>query len=86
MPHAERRATWAELRRVGRRVVALDYAVPLPRNPADQLCRAIEAMAGGEHHAGFRDFPRRGGLASLLDAPVRARQRTSSGCMELVVV
>jgi hypothetical protein len=43
-------------------------------------------MAGGEHHAGFRDFLRRGGLASLLDAPVRARQRTSSGCMELVVV
>ena len=31
-----------------------------------QAIRLIEALAGGEHHAGFKDFVSRGGLAGLL--------------------
>ncbi|MBN1653063.1 MAG: class I SAM-dependent methyltransferase [Deltaproteobacteria bacterium] len=86
LPRAVRRAAIAELRRVGRRVVIVDYAVPLPRNPAGGLARAIEWRAGGEHFAGFRDYVRRGGLDDLVDGDGSGRQRLALGVLELVVL
>jgi len=49
----------------------------------------IEALAGGEHHAGFKDFVSRGGLAGLLArhalAPAR-QSRSHSGAVGIAVI
>lgn len=86
MTHDQRRAAWAELRRVGRRVVAVDYAAPLPLGPSGLLSRVVERLAGREHHAGFRDFLDRGGMDSLLEGEPAERTSVGRGAMVLVVV
>ncbi|MGC9530450.1 MAG: class I SAM-dependent methyltransferase [Candidatus Bipolaricaulaceae bacterium] len=77
---AERTAMLAEAFRVtrpGGYLVVGDFAAPSrPRLHLPwQGVRLVERLAGGEHHAGFRDFVARGSLGGLLDrhglTPVR---------------
>lgn len=56
-----------EIGRVGRRVLVVDYAVPLPRSPVGVGAWIAEAAAGPRHFWGFRDYYRRGGLDPLLE-------------------
>jgi SAM-dependent methyltransferase len=86
LPYPTRRAAWAELRRVARRLVVVDYAVPLPRTVVGWGARVIEGLAGGEHHNGFRDFLGRGGLADLVNGEVLLRRRLGAGALELIVL
>ncbi|MEN8149441.1 MAG: class I SAM-dependent methyltransferase [Planctomycetota bacterium] len=65
MPPAERVPTLRELARVSRRVLAVDYAVPLPAGPVGWLSRAIEFAAGPRHFRAFLEFCRRGGLEGI---------------------
>ncbi len=67
MPTAARAPVLQELARVARRVVVVDFQVPMPRNLAGWRNRAIERLAGGEHYQGFRDFTARGGLSALVE-------------------
>ncbi|AGW13760.1 class I SAM-dependent methyltransferase [Megalodesulfovibrio gigas] len=72
MPHHVRQAALAEAGRVGRMVVAADYALP---ESADWRGRAAllaahlpERLAGRRHYAMFRDFLARGAAAGVLQA------------------
>jgi SAM-dependent methyltransferase len=64
--HEARRAVVGEALRVAERLLVMDYAVPLTRRPVGPLLRAIERASPPEHHAGFRDFLRRGGMPGLV--------------------
>jgi hypothetical protein len=68
MPGEARLPVLRELRRVGRRLVVLDYAVPLPRGFAGLVARAVEMGNGPRRFAFFLDYLRGGGLDPLLAA------------------
>jgi hypothetical protein len=55
------------LLRIARRVVVVDFAVPMPVNLAGIRNRSVELIAGPRHYAGFRDYTRRGGLPPLVE-------------------
>ncbi len=51
---------------VGRTLVLVDYAAPLPRNGTGSLIRLIERLGGRQNNANFRSFVKSGGLLPLL--------------------
>lgn len=55
-----------EMKRVARRLVFLDYAVPLPLNYVGLGSRVAEFLAGREHHRNFKAYCKAGGLLTLL--------------------
>lgn len=86
IPDGARRAMLAEILRVARCALIMDYAVPLPWRPAGLLLRAVEGASPRDHHAAFRDFMARGGLPPLLASPGLRAQRLSTafdGAMEI---
>ncbi|MGE0020368.1 MAG: class I SAM-dependent methyltransferase [Draconibacterium sp.] len=56
----------AEMKRIAKRIVIVDYAVPLPNNYAGIGSRIAEFMAGGEHNHNFKLYYKTGGLNSIL--------------------
>lgn len=68
MPADVRGRVLPELLRVARRVVIVDFAVPMPANTAGIRNRTFEFLAGPRHFAGFRDYTRRGGLQPQVEA------------------
>ena len=88
MPAERRLPVLVELARVGRRVLVIDHAAPMPWNLAGIRTRLIEAAAGLEHFGGFRDFLRRDGLGPLLgqaDLHVEEHKTLDSGAMTLAI-
>ncbi len=68
---ASRDRAVAEMKRVVRRggtLLFADFRVPLPGNFWGYLARAVEFVAGGEHHRSFRDYVSGGGLKKILRA------------------
>lgn len=65
MPAGFRPAVLAELGRVARQVLVVDFAAPLPRNLAGLGQRLVEMIAGPRHFLSFLDYQRRGGLEPL---------------------
>lgn len=55
-----------EMKRISKRIIILDYSVPLPKNMAGYASRWAEFMAGQEHHRNFRKFYKNGGLEAIL--------------------
>ncbi len=75
MPADARVGVLREAARVARRVLCLDYSVPLPQSPTGWLFRGLEIAAGAEHFRGFRDFNARGGTAAIAaEAGLRHRR------------
>ena len=68
MPSAAREPVLREVTRVARRLLCLDYRVPMPKNLQGVRNRVIEALAGVEHFRAFRDFTRRGGTNGVATA------------------
>ncbi len=56
-----------EAMRVSDRLILADFAVPLPKTGYGNLAKWVEYLAGTEHYQNFRDYYRKGGMASLLD-------------------
>lgn len=56
----------SEMKRVAKRIIIVDYAVPLPRNYAGFGSRIAEFMAGVEHNRNFKSFYKRGGINQIL--------------------
>ncbi len=72
-----------------RRVLVVDYAVPMPRNPAGLRNRLLEVAAGPEHFGAFRDFKRRGGLPALIEgsgATVERARELDAGTLSVRVL
>ncbi len=55
-----------EMKRISRRIIIVDYSVPLPQSIVGYGSRLAEFMAGKEHHGNFRKFYKNGGLESIL--------------------
>ena len=89
MPSAGRVAVLRALLRAARRVMVVDFAVPMPRNLAGLRNRAMELAAGREHFGGFRDYTRRGGLPALFEetgARVEWERRLDADTLHVAVV
>lgn len=56
----------SEMKRVAKRIVIVDYAVPLPNNFAGYASKIIEYLAGREHNHCFRSYYKAGGLVAIL--------------------
>lgn len=59
----------SEMRRVVKKegaLIFIDLQVPLPKNLFAYLIRAIEFVAGREHHRYFKDYIAQGGLDEIL--------------------
>lgn len=77
-----------EMKRVAKKIIILDYAVPLPQNYSGIGSRVAEFFAGIEHHRNFRKFCKLGGLNEIL--PENQLEITKSvlfgdGAFQLVV-
>ncbi len=68
MPAEARTPVLREVTRVAKRLLCLDYRVPMPWNLAGARNRLMEAAAGREHFGAFRDFYRRGGIAGIAES------------------
>lgn len=77
-----------EMKRVAKRIVIVDYAVPLPMNYVGVSSKIIEFMAGLEHNRNFRTFYKAGGLATILPQSgllITKEQLFAKGAFLLVV-
>ncbi|WP_346862177.1 class I SAM-dependent methyltransferase [uncultured Draconibacterium sp.] len=77
-----------EMKRVAKRIVIVDYAVPLPSNYIGVSSKIIEFMAGREHNRNFRKFYKAGGLTSILPQfglQITKEQLFAKGAFLLVV-
>jgi ubiquinone/menaquinone biosynthesis C-methylase UbiE len=82
MPPHIRASVLAEVCRVARETIVIDFAVPLPRSPYGLVLRLIELGAGRRHFAGFRSFLRAGGaptVASEAGCTVKRQGRVADG-------
>ena len=55
-----------EMKRVAKKIIILDYAIPLPQNYSGIGSRVAEFFAGIEHHRNFKKFCSLGGLNEIL--------------------
>ena len=89
MPSEARAPVLREVTRVARRLLCLDYRVPMPKNLQGVRNRVAEALAGGEHYRAFRDFTRRGGtngvatLTRALSTSPRSPPKSTRGWKRL---
>jgi SAM-dependent methyltransferase len=78
----------SEMKRVAKRIIIVDYPVPLPKNYAGIGSRVAEFMAGKEHNCNFKQFYRLGGLTAILPSNNLTIQKSVSfgkGAFQLVV-
>lgn len=68
MPADTRGPVLREVTRVAKRLVCLEYRVPMPWSLRGARNRLAEALAGAEHFRAFRDFNRRGGTEGVATA------------------
>jgi len=68
MPKMFRLPMLKEMSRVGKTVIAVDYAASMPFNSAGLRNRFLEFIAGSEHFANFREFTAEGGVSGLVQA------------------
>lgn len=55
-----------ELKRISKKIIIVDYSIPLPKNILGYSSRWIEFMAGREHYRNFKKFYKNGGLENIL--------------------
>ncbi len=68
MPAEVRARVLRDAARLARRVLCLDYRIPLPQSPTGWLFRGLEIAAGLEHYRAFRDYSARGGTERIAAA------------------
>jgi ubiquinone/menaquinone biosynthesis C-methylase UbiE len=68
MPDEARAPVLAEVARLARKVVCLDFHAPMPWTLAGLRNRLIEMTTGAEHYRAFRSFQRLGGMAGAARA------------------
>lgn len=77
-----------EIKKVAKKIVIVDYAVPLPYSYSGIGSRIAEFLAGGEHHKNFRKFYNMGGLNKILPQNQLEIQKSvlfGKGAFQLVV-
>ena len=78
-----------EMKRIAKKIIIVDYAVPLPENFWGTGSKMIEYLAGREHYRNFRTFYKKGGLESILkenDMTIETTEYFAKNIFHLVVV
>jgi len=89
MAQDEGRKVLLEMKRLAKRLILVDYAVPQPHRLAGITCRFKEIVAGWDHFSRFKEFYRLGGLNSLLkEAGIKIldRERIKKETIEIIQV
>ncbi len=87
MAQDEGRKVLLEMKRVAKRLIIVDYAVPQPRRLAGITCRFKEIVAGWDHFSRFKEFYRLGGLNFLLkeaEIKILDRERIKKKTIEII--
>ena len=77
-----------EMKRIAKRIIIVDYSVPLPKNYAGIGSRIAEFLAGREHNFNFKQYYRLGGLNGILRANNLTIQKSlyfGKGAFQLVI-
>ena len=77
-----------EMKRVAKKIIIVDYAVPLPSNYSGIGSKAAEFFAGVEHNKNFKKFCRLGGLNAILpqnQLEIKKSVLFGKGAFQLVV-
>ena len=77
-----------EMKRVAKKLIVVDYAIPLPKNYAGLGSRFAEFLAGGEHNRNFKQYYLQGGLNSILtknNLQIDYSEKFGNGAFQLVV-
>ena len=56
-----------QARKVAKRVIIADYAVPVPKNISGYASHGIEKLAGDEHYSAYKHFVETGGIPGIVD-------------------
>lgn len=56
-----------EMTRISKKIIIVDYSVPLPKNILGYGSKWAEFMAGGDHFRNFKKFYTNGGLENILN-------------------
>jgi SAM-dependent methyltransferase len=91
LPRATQLAVLAELGRLAKKTLIVDYNVPLPRHLPGIVSRVIEITIGRDHYDQFRAYITAGGVAGILEEAglsTRMAQRLefNNGCHQVVVL
>jgi ubiquinone/menaquinone biosynthesis C-methylase UbiE len=77
-----------EMKRIAKRIIIVDYSVPLPKNYAGIGSRIAEFFAGKEHNSNFKKFYQLGGLNKILpgnELKIEKSVLFGKGAFQLVV-
>jgi len=75
-----------EIKRVSKRVVVVDYALPVRRGLYNSLTWLIESIAGGDHYRNFKAYMAIGGIYPILAAAgLKVREKHLRGRGTLVI-
>ena len=77
-----------EMKRVAKKIIIVDYSVPLPKNYAGIGSQIAEFIAGREHNRNFNQFYKLGGLNSILpqnNLHIKKSVLFGKGAFQLVV-
>ena len=56
-----------QARKVAKRLIIADYAVPVPKNISGYASIGIENLAGDEHCSAYKHFVKTGGIPGIVD-------------------
>ncbi len=77
-----------EMKRVARKIIIVDYAVPLPKNYTGFGSRVAEFLAGKEHNQNFKSYYKLGGLNEILKSnnlKIEKSKLMGKGAFQMVV-
>ena len=77
-----------EIKQVAKRIIILDYAVPLPKNYVGVASKVAEFLAGINHNRNFKKYSQAGGLNRILPAnglEIQKSRLLGKGAFQLVV-
>ena len=78
----------SEMKRVAKKIIIVDYAVPLPANYSGIGSKVVEFFAGVDHNKNFRKFCNLGGLNEILpqnQLKIKKSTLFGKGAFQLVV-
>ena len=77
-----------EMKRVSKKIIIVDYAVPLPKNFTGIGSRVAEFLAGKEHNKNFKLYCKLGGLNEILKSnnlKIEKSKLLGKGAFQMVV-
>ena len=78
----------SEMKRISKKIIIIDYHIPLPKNLYGYGCKIAEFFAGVEHNSNFKKFARLGGLPKImqtLGVEITQSEIFGNGAFQIIV-